>query len=155
MEYHPLEVKMEYHPLEVKMEYHPLEVKMEYHPLELKMDLYSDTNIQANILNEQFKSAFTTEDTTTMPNKGRSPHPTMPEIKINTNGVIQLLKSINPHKATGPDNAPAHFLNNLSKELSPFLSFFFQLSINNGNISVDWKQANVVPILKKEINTVL
>jgi hypothetical protein len=32
-------------------------------------------------------SAFTTEDTTTMPSKGQSPHPTMPEIKINTNGV--------------------------------------------------------------------
>jgi hypothetical protein len=111
--------------------------------------LYSDTNIQANILNEQFKSAFTTEDTTTMPSKGQSPHPTMPEIKVNTNGVIKLLKCINLHKATGPDNIPAHFLNNLSEELSPFLSFFFQLSIDSGNIPVDWKQANVVPIFKK------
>jgi hypothetical protein len=53
------------------------------------------------------------------------------------------LKSINPHKTTGPDNIPAHFLINLSEELSPFLSFFFQLSIDNGNIPVDWKQANV------------
>jgi hypothetical protein len=99
--------------------------------------LYNDTNIQANILNEQFKSAFTTEDTTTMPNKGQSPHPTMPEIKINTNGEIKLLKSIDPHKATGPDNIPAHILNNSSEELSPFQSFFFQLSIDNGNIPVD------------------
>ena len=70
----------------------------------------------------------------------------MPEIKINTNCVIKLLKSINPHKATGPGNIPANFLNNLSEELSQFLSFFFQLSIDNGNIPVDWKQANVVPI---------
>ena len=96
--------------------------------------------------NKNNLSAFTTEDTTIMPNKGQNPHPTMPEIKINTNGEIKLLKSIDPHKATGPDNAPAHFLNNLSKELSPFLSFVFQLSIGNGNISVYWKQANVVPI---------
>ena len=70
--------------------------------------MYSDTNIQSNILNEQLKGAFKTEDTTTMPNKGQSPHPTMPEIKINTNGVIKLLISINPHQATGPDNIPAH-----------------------------------------------
>ena len=70
----------------------------------------------------------------------------MPEIKINTNCVIKLLKSINPHKATGPDNIPANFLNNLSEELSQFLSFFFQLSIDNDNIPVDRKQANVVPI---------
>jgi hypothetical protein len=41
------------------------------------------------------------------------------------------------------------FIYNLSEELSPFLSVFFQLSIDNGNIPVDWKQANVVPIFKK------
>jgi hypothetical protein len=40
-----------------------------------------------------------------------------------TNGEIKLLKSIDPHKATGPDNIPAHFLNNSSEELSPFQSF--------------------------------
>jgi hypothetical protein len=51
---------------------------------------------------------------------------------------------------------PAHFLNNLSEELSPFLSFFFQLSIDNGNIPVDWKQANVVPIfLKRDKHSVV
>jgi hypothetical protein len=38
-----------------------------------------------------------------------------------------------------------HFLNNLS----PFLSFFFQLSIDKSNIPVDWRQANVVTIFKK------
>ena len=73
----------------------------------------------------------------------------MPEIKINTNGVIQLLKSINPHKATGLDNIPAYFLDNLSEELSPFIWFFFQLSSDNDNIPVDWKQTNVVPIFFK------
>ena len=44
--------------------------------------LYSHTNIQANILHEQFKSTFTTDDTTTMPDKGQSSHPTTPEIKM-------------------------------------------------------------------------
>jgi hypothetical protein len=56
------------------------------------------------------KKPLTTEDTTTMPNKGQSPHPTMPEIKINTIGVIKLLKSINPHTTTGPDNILRCFL---------------------------------------------
>ena len=44
--------------------------------------LYSHTNIQANILHEKFKSTFTTDDTTTMPDKSQSSHPTTPEIKM-------------------------------------------------------------------------
>ena len=58
------------------------------------------------ILHEQFKSTFTTDDTTTMPDKGQSSH------ARNKDGVIKLLKSVNLHKATGLDNLPAHFLNN-------------------------------------------
>lgn len=111
--------------------------------------LYSESHTQAEILNKQFKSAFTAEDTTSMPNKGPSPYPTMPDITINNNGLIKILKSLNTHKATGPDNIPAYFLNNLSEEISPFLTKFFQKSINNGEIPNDWKQANVVPIFKK------
>ena len=34
--------------------------------------LYSEPNTQANILNEQFKKAFTTEDTSSIPNKSPS-----------------------------------------------------------------------------------
>ena len=111
--------------------------------------LYSEPNTQANILNEQFKKAFTTEDTSSMPNKGTSPHPTMPDIFISNNGLLKLLKNLNPHKATGPDNLPAYFLHNFAEELSPFLTFFFQKSIDTGKIPNDWKQANVVPIFKK------
>lgn len=111
--------------------------------------LYSDPNVQSNILNEQFKSAFTCEDTSNMPDKGSSPYPTMPDIKVNTNGLIKMLKNINPHKATGPDNIPAYFLKNLAEEIAPFLEYFFQKSIDSGNIPTDWKQANVVPIFKK------
>ena len=59
-----------------------------------------------------------------MPDKGQSSH------ARNKDGVIKLLKSVNLHKATGLDNLPAHFLNNWLEELSPFLSFFFQLSID-------------------------
>ncbi|XP_071177608.1 uncharacterized protein [Mytilus edulis] len=105
--------------------------------------LYSEPNTQANILNEQ--KAFTTEDTSSMPNKGTSPHPTMPDIFISNKGLLKLLKNLNPHKATGPDNLPAYFLHNFAEELT----FFLQKSIDIGKIPNDWKQANVVPNFKK------
>ena len=84
-----------------------------------------------------------------MSNKGTSPHPTMPDIFISNNGLLKLLKNLNPHKATGPDNLPAYFLHNFAEELSPFLTFFFQKSIDTGKIPNNWKQAYVVPIFKK------
>ena len=73
----------------------------------------------------------------------------MPNICINTNGKTKLLENINPHKATGPDNIPAMCFNKFSEELSPFLQFFFQKSINDVKIPEDWKQASVVQIFKK------
>ena len=64
-----------------------------------------------------------------MPDKGPSPIPTMPDINVCCNGVIKLLKNINPHKATGPDNIPPHFLNKFLEKLSTFMTFFFQMSL--------------------------
>ena len=44
---------------------------------------------------------------------GPSPFPSMERIQVSTNGVTKLLKKINPHKATGPDNIPACLLKEL------------------------------------------
>ena len=47
--------------------------------------------IYANILNEQFKSIFMCENTAVMLDKDLSSHATMPNIKINNNGVINIV----------------------------------------------------------------
>ena len=49
--------------------------------------LKSDSPSRANILNRQFESVFTKEDTSTMPDKGPSPHPDMPNIEVNWKGA--------------------------------------------------------------------
>ena len=73
--------------------------------------IHSDTS-KAEILNEQFQSVYTKENTSTMPDKGQSKYPSMKDIVINTKGVFKLLKDLNPHKATGPDciNIPSFIL---------------------------------------------
>jgi hypothetical protein len=43
---------------------------------------YSDTETKAEILNDQFHSVYTREDVTSMPEKGQSPYPDMPDIHI-------------------------------------------------------------------------
>ena len=83
--------------------------------------------IPAVILNNQFKSAYTIEDTNTIPVLHGSNHPVMNKIHITTNGVRKLLEGIKTHNATRPDNIPAHLRHILSHQLAPFLTRFIRL----------------------------
>ena len=87
---------------------------------------------------------------------GPSPYPSLPDIDINITGVTNLLKEVNPYKATGPNSIPAKVLNDMAEELSPNLTFIYTASLQQGKIPQDWKKALVliIPIVKKgdEIN---
>ena len=111
--------------------------------------IHSDPNMKANIMNETFTSVFTKEDLENLPSKGPSPHPKVPPIEIHTSGITALLKKLNPHKATGPDNIPARFLKETADELSPALQLLFQASLDQGTLPTAWKKGFVVPIFKK------
>lgn len=111
--------------------------------------LQSDSVTKAEILNQQFQSAFTAEDTSNIPSKGDSPFPDMEAIQVNTEGVRKLLLNLKVDKATGPDSIPAFILKTASDELAPMLTRLFQLSLETGEVPHDWRQAWVVPIFKK------
>ena len=68
---------------------------------------------------------------------------------IHNEGVAQLLLSIQPHKASGPDNLPACFLKEVANKIAPVLTIVFQASLDQGNLPDIWKTAAVVPIYKK------
>ena len=75
---------------------------------------------------------------------GVSSTPEIPPIIIHHNGVVKLLTSLNPHKATRPC-----LLKETAKEITPALTFIFQASINQSKIPSDWKTAIVAPVFKK------
>ena len=111
---------------------------------------YSDKQMRANILNYQFSSVFNqSENITTIKDKGPSPYAAMPQINITIPTVFKLLKNLNVHKATGPDNVSTRLLKTVAAQISPSLTTFFQASLNQGRLPKQWKQANVVPIFKK------
>ena len=111
--------------------------------------LRSDAETKAELLNNQFQSAYTREELSRVPDKGLSPHPPMKDIRIDNHGVHKLLRGLKPHKATGPDMVPARFLRDYAMELSNIISKLFQFSIDSGTIPNDWKTASIVPIFKK------
>ena len=92
---------------------------------------------------------FTREGLSNIPDTGESDIPAMQNIKIDWKGVHKLLKNLKVHKATGPDEIPAYVLKTAADELAPALALLFQLSMDQGEIPQDWKQALVVPIFKK------
>ena len=53
-------------------------------------NIVTDPSEKAEILNNQFKSVFTIEDTTSIPDKGTSPYPSIIDINITVNGVRNL-----------------------------------------------------------------
>ena len=73
----------------------------------------------------------------------------MPNIEIGRDGVLKLLKKINPNKASGPDMIPARILKDLAEELAPFLTEIFQRSLADGEVPMDWHSAYVTAIFKK------
>jgi len=111
--------------------------------------IHSDSKAKAEILNDQFRSVFTEEDTTTMPDKGPSPHPTMADITIQSKGVRKQLAGLNAHKASGPDGISNAILKIAADELAPVLTRLYQQSLDSGEVPSDWREALVVPVFKK------
>ena len=111
--------------------------------------LHTTPESKAEALNDQFVSVFTQESIDNMPDKGPSPFPHMPDLKITVNGVFHRLKKLDTSKATGPDNISSRFLKECAAQLAPMLSFIYQQSIDTGCVPEDWRNANVVPIFKK------
>ena len=68
--------------------------------------------------------------------------------EISLESVLKTVKSINPNKATGPDNIPNKVLKMAAEILSPSLTAIFNRSLSMGIYPDDWKMARVLPIFK-------
>ena len=119
-------------------------------PLKSNGQIHIRPEAKAEALNAQFCSVFTKENVDHIPDKGPSPHPSMPKISISTNGIEKQLKHLNPKKASGPDGITCRFLKDYAKELSPILSYIYQQSLDSSQVPKDWRNAQVVPLFKKE-----
>ena len=94
-------------------------------PLKKDGITHNDASTKSEILNGQFLSAFTMEDTSTFPDLGTSNFPDAPEIKVHPNGVRKLLKKLKPHKATGLDEISPRFLKEMAEQLTLSLTLDF------------------------------
>ena len=103
----------------------------------------------AVILNNQFCSVFTSEDTTNIPKLPRPLNTEMPKCEITVQGVTKLLEGLNGGKVSGPNKLPNLILKNAANKISPFVEIIFDQSLQTVNLPDDWVEANVAPVFKK------
>lgn len=77
------------------------------------------------------------------------------DISFDHNKIGHLLKQMNAHKAQGPDGIHGHILKNCAFSICYPLSLIYKVSYNTGYIPNEWKLANVVPIYKKKVASLL
>ena len=73
----------------------------------------------------------------------------MNDIVISKDGVIKLLKGLNPSKALGTAELHPRALKELAIELGPVFAHIFQQSLDTGEIPKEWSLANICPLFKK------
>jgi len=96
--------------------------------------IQSKNEARANILNEQFVSAFTRENTTYIPDMGQSEIPSMSNITVDWKGFHTLMMNLKTKKTTGPDEISAFILKTAATELAPALANLIQLSLDLGEV---------------------
>ena len=103
---------------------------------------------KAEEFNGQFTDVFSKNEHTQVPLLDRSA-PFMNDIAVSKDGVIKLLKGLNPSKALGPDELHPRVLKELATELGPVFAHLFQQSTDTGEIPKEWSLANTCPLFKK------
>ena len=118
-------------------------------PLNENGNTINSSKGKATVLNNKFQSVFTQENTTDIPNCDSTPHPIIPDIAVSCDGVQNLLETLDPSKASGPDNIPTRILKFCAKEIAPILTVIFIQSLTSRHIPNDWLKANITPVFKK------
>ena len=125
-------------------------------PLKVDGKLISEPKAQAEALNRQFQSVFSSgreytdeEFASKAQMKLVELNSTLSDIIISEAGIRKILKNLNPYKACGRDNIHPRVLRELADEVAPILSIIYQSSIDIGKVPSDWRDANVSPIYKK------
>ena len=114
-------------------------------------NIISDNKGMADLLNDYFCSVFIKDGV-------RQGGPQLDQMNVNeqledfditVNDVSKKIDELKPGKAPGPDGISTTILKKLKNSVVVPLQKIFQLSLQTGEIPLDWKLAKVVPIFKK------
>ncbi|XP_063359929.1 uncharacterized protein LOC134649145 [Cydia amplana] len=116
-----------------------------------KGDITNDQKVVAELFAHQFEKSFVSESAHT-----NIPDVQMPRVEnsiesvcFTSENVAKTLATFSDSTSMGPDTLPSVFLKKCSSVLVHELAFIMNLSLKNGTLPRDWKEAHVTPIYKK------
>ena len=113
--------------------------------------IQDDSKVKANILQDQYCSAFSNPENVSADNK-----PTSEKLKMNisdidfsTENIKKAIDEIPNNAAPGPDKLPAMILKKCKDQLALPLYIIWRLSLDTGKIPEILKSQGIIPIFKK------
>ena len=124
--------------------------------VELNGSSYTNSEDKATAFNTYFSSVFNT-DTSIPGNLPTSPYTDniVSTLGFSYEEVASALQCLNVSKTPGPDELHPRILKECAYELSTSLCIIFNKSIRLGRLPDDWKHANITPVFKKGIKTLV
>lgn len=117
-------------------------------------NLIKDEKKMVKEFSEFFKSVFTIEDITNIPEPEQifegSEEEMLTDVDINIERVKKKLKSMNPSKAPGNDDINPRIISETAEQIAEQVTDIFRKSLDEGKLPEDWKTSNITPIHKKD-----
>ena len=111
--------------------------------------------LMAEELNMHFSSVFTREDTSSIPVglpetkfKG-SEGERLGQLVVTPEVVVSKINYMNENKSPGVDGISPKILKETVEQISPPLAHVFNMSLQEGIVPFEWKEANIIPLFKK------
>ena len=107
----------------------------------------------AEVLNEYFSSVFTAEDISSLPvpftkfDGNKSEH--LEQLFVTPEMIAKHIKKMKDSTSPGVEGIPPKLLKEIVEQISTPLAKVFNLSLEEGIVPSEWKEANITPLFKK------
>ena len=109
--------------------------------------------LMAEELNVHFSSVFTREDTSSLPvpetKFNGSEEEKLGQLVITPEVVASKINNMKENKSPGVDGLSPKILKETVEQISKPLAHVFNMSLQEGIVPVEWKEANIIPLFKK------
>ena len=113
----------------------------------------SDGFQMAEVLNEYFSPVFTTEYISSLPVpftkfEGNT-YKNLGQLFVTPEMIANKIKKMKDNESPGVDGIPPKLLKEIVEQISIQLAIFFNLSLEEGIVPSEWKEANITQLFKK------
>ena len=109
--------------------------------------------LMAEELNMHFSSVFTREDTSSLPvpetKFNGSEGERLGQLVVTPDVVASKINSMKENKSPGVDGISPKILKETVEQISLPLAHVFNMSLQEGIVPLEWKEANIIPLFKK------